>query len=81
MSTNGTTPEQIEADIERQRDELAATVSQLQAKLDVKARAKDKATELQDRATTESGRPRPELVAAAAAVVVLLGVLVWRRTR
>ncbi|MCW2791721.1 MAG: hypothetical protein JWO76_819 [Nocardioides sp.] len=81
MSTNGTTPEQIEADIERQRDELAATVSQLQAKLDVKARAQDKAAELQDRATTASGKPRPELVAAAAAVVVLLGVLVWRRAR
>ena len=46
------TPEQIEADIERQRDELAATVDDLQAKLDVKTRVKDKATELDDRATT-----------------------------
>jgi hypothetical protein len=81
MSTNGTTPEQIEADIERQRDELAATVSQLQAKLDVKARAKDKVADLQDRATTDTGQPRPELLAAAAVAVVLLGVLVWRRNR
>jgi hypothetical protein len=81
MSTNGTTPEQIEADIERQRDELAATVSQLQAKLDVKTRAKDKVAELQDRATTDTGQPRPELLAAAAVAVVLLGVLIWRRNR
>jgi hypothetical protein len=81
MSTNGTTPEQIEADIERQRDELAATVSQLHAKLDVKARAKDKVADLQDRATTDTGQPRPELLAAAAVAVVLLGVLVWRRNR
>jgi MYXO-CTERM domain-containing protein len=79
MSTNGTTPEQIEADIERQREELAATVTQLHAKLDVKTRVKGKVTELQDRATTRSGRPRPELIAAAVGVVVLLGVVVWRR--
>lgn len=81
MSTNGTTPEQLEADIQRQRDELAATVSQLQAKLDVKSRAKGKVAELQDRATTDTGQPRPELLAAAAAAIVLLGVLVWRRNR
>lgn len=88
MSTDDTTPaepktpEQLEADIERQREELAATVGQLQAKLDVKARAKVKATELQDRATTDTGKPRPDLAAGAAAVLVLIvGVLVWRRRR
>ena len=37
--TNGTTPEEIEADIARQRDELASTVDALHAKLDVKTRA------------------------------------------
>lgn len=78
---NGTTPDQIEADIERQRDELAATVSELQARFDVKARARDKAAELRDRATTDSGRPKPQLAAAAAATVVLLigGAVLWRR--
>lgn len=78
---NGTTPDQIEADIERQRDELAATVSELQARLDVKARTKVKASELRDRATTDRGRPRPEVAAAAATVVVLLigSAVVWRR--
>ena len=79
--TNGTSPEQIEADIERQREELAATVSQLQAKLDVKARAQHRASELRDRATTDSGRPRPEVIAGAAAVLAVVGLLVWRRTR
>lgn len=78
---NGTTPDQIEADIERQRDELAATVSELQARLDVKARAKAKGAELRDRATTDTGRPKPQLAAAAATVVALLvgGAVVWRR--
>lgn len=80
MSTNGTSPEQIEADIERQREQLATTVNQLQAKLDVKARAQDKAAELKDRATTASGRPRPDLaVAAVVALGLVVGLVVWRR--
>lgn len=77
---NGTTPDQIEADIERQRDELAATVSELQARLDVKARAKAKGAEIRDRATTDGGGPKPLVAAAAAAVVLLIGgAVVWRR--
>ena len=83
-STSGPkqTPEQIEADIARQRDELADTVAALEAKLDVKSRAQDKAAELKDRATTDKGRPRPDLsAAAAAAVAALAGLVVWRRRR
>ena len=92
MSTNGTgphaeapvgdhaTPEQLEADIARQREEVAATVTQLQQKLDVKSRAKDEVRQLKDRVTTASGRPRPDLtVAAVAAVVLLAGLVVWRK--
>lgn len=85
------TPEQIEADIERQREKLAETVDALQHRLDVKGRAKDKvaevkgqaeekAAEVKDRATTDTGKPRPELGAAVAVlVVVVIGVVVWRR--
>ncbi|MGH3360862.1 MAG: DUF3618 domain-containing protein [Nocardioides sp.] len=79
-STSKQTPEEIEADIVRQRDELADTVSTLGAKLDVKSRAQDKAAELKDRATTDTGKPRPDLSAAAAvALVALVGLVVWRR--
>lgn len=78
---NGTTPEQIEADIARQREELAATVNALQARLDVKARARARATELRARATTPEGRPRPAVAAGAAALVVLVGVVLWRKHR
>ena len=81
MSRNGTSPEQIEADIERQREELAGTVSQLQAKLDVKSRARHKATDLKSRITTSSGRPRPELLAAGLAIVAITGLAVWRNRR
>ena len=76
---NGTTPEEIEADIARQREELAATVTELHARLDVKARTKAKAAELRGRASTPDGKPDPRVVAAAVAVVVLAGVAFWRR--
>lgn len=81
-SVNGSSPEAIEADIERQREELADTVSALHDRLDVKARARRKAAELKDRATTDAGKPRPELAALVAAAVVAAGVagfVVWRR--
>lgn len=64
------TPEQIEAEIEEQRAQLAVTLDQLTAKLDVKARM-----------TTDSGRPRPEVLAAAGSLVAMAVALVWWRRR
>ena len=76
------TPEEIQADIERQRAQLASTVDQLGHKLDVKAHTKARIAEAKDRATTDSGQPRPELVGAAAGLLVGLVALVWwRRSR
>lgn len=63
-------PEQIEAEIEEQREQLAATVDQLTHKLDLK-----------DKMTTSSGRPRPEVLAAAGVAVLALVVVVLRRRR
>ena len=74
-------PEEIEADIARQREQLAETVGALQDKLDVKARAQDKVLQLQDRATTSEGRPRPEVLAVAGGAVLLVVVLLVRRHR
>ena len=75
------TPEEIQADIERQRDHLAQTVDQLSHKLDVKAQTREKVADARDRATTDSGKPRPEVLGAAAAVVVGLALLVWLKRR
>ena len=75
------TPAELEADIARKRDALADTVDQLIHKLDVKTQVKERATKVADRATTDDGKPRPELVAAAAAAVLLVGLLLWWRRR
>jgi MYXO-CTERM domain-containing protein len=75
------TPEEIQADIERQREHLAQTVDQLGHKLDVKAQTKAKVADVRDRATTDEGKPRPEVIGVAAAVVVGLGLLIWLRRR
>ncbi len=73
------TPEQIEAEIAQQRERLAGTVDQLAAKLDVKAQARARIHTLQDRATTDTGSLRPEVLAAAGSLVAMAVVLVaWR---
>jgi hypothetical protein len=72
---------ELEADIEAQREHLAETVDQLAHKLGVKAQAKERAVQLKERATTDSGKPRPVLVAALAGVVVGGGLLLWWRRR
>lgn len=63
MSSNGTSPQELEADIARQREQLAATVDQLQTQLQDKARSTAKVA----------------AVAAGVALVGLVGLAVWRR--
>ena len=64
------TTEQIEAEIEAQREQLAQTVDQLTAKFDVKSRASEKLAEL---------RSRPDILAGAALAAVAAIALVWWR--
>jgi hypothetical protein len=71
----------IEADIEAQREHLADTVDQLAHKLDVKAQAKERASQVKDRATTDDGRPRPALLGALLGLVLVAGLAVWWRRR
>jgi MYXO-CTERM domain-containing protein len=86
------TPEEIQADIERQREQLAETVDQLGHKLDVKAQTKAKVedvkvqtkakvADVKDLSTTDDGKPRPEVIGIAAAVVLGVTLLVWLRRR
>lgn len=76
------TPEQIEADIVAQREQLAGTVDELAAKLDVKSQAQRKVAALKESATTDAGTPRPEVLAAAGSLVAMAVVLLlWRHRR
>ncbi len=76
------TPEAIESDIERQREQLADTIDALSEKLDVKQHAQDKVADIRDSVTTDSGRPRPEVVVAVGSLAAMaLVFLLWRRLR
>ena len=79
----------IQADIERTRKELGDTVGALSAKLDVKARSKQKAAETKEyvvdkaqnmrHVATEDPRVKMPLVAVLVIGVLTAGIVVWRR--
>ena len=86
--------EEIEADIARTREELAATVDELTARLDVKTRLKESVQQTKDQAvdrvravraqaTDDEGRPTPTTLGVgggiAVAVVVVIALTLWRR--
>lgn len=75
------TPDEIQAEIEQQREQLAGTLDALSAKLDVKSQAQAKVADVKDRTTDDSGRPRPEVLALGATVVAVAVALVWWRRR
>ena len=75
------TPEEIQAEIEQQREQLAGTLDALSEKLDVKSQAQAKVAQVKDRATTDTGRPRTEVLLIGATVVVVAVALVWWRRR
>lgn len=69
-----------EREVERNREQLAQTVDALQDKLDVKSKAQVRLREAKERATTDDGRPRPVVLAGAAAVLAgVVGLVWWRR--
>jgi hypothetical protein len=76
------TPEELEAEVALKREQLAGTVDDLAAKLDVKSQAQQKVTALKDSATTEDGAPRPEVLAAAGSLAAMaLVLIIWRLRR
>ena len=78
--TTSNDPDVIREEIERTRDELAGTVDALQAKLDVKSQAKARVARVKDQATTDSGKPRPEVVAGVVgAALLVVGLIRWRK--
>ena len=68
VSGTPSSPEELEAQIEEQREQLADTVDQLSRKLDVKAHARERL----DRVT-------PSQIGAFVGAAILVGALVWWR--
>jgi len=66
MTSTRPSPEELERQIEQQREDLAHTVDALQAKLDVKAQAK---------------RHSGVLAGVAVAALAVTALVVWRRRR
>lgn len=73
--------EQIQGDIEHTRAELAATVDELTAKLDVGVQARNLADRARAAVLTEDGQPQPWALIAAAGVAGAVLLLVSRSVR
>ncbi|MCW2994226.1 MAG: hypothetical protein JWQ18_1721 [Conexibacter sp.] len=79
------TPEEIRADIEHTREELADTAAALAQRADVKARAHEKVEETKAKVSHKveeaksAGPPRGALIGAAAGGVLIALVLLRRR--
>jgi Protein of unknown function (DUF3618) len=79
----------IQADIEQTRKDLGQTVEALSAKLDVKERTKEKATEAKQRVVERAdtlkhtATDNPKRTVPVLAVVLIgalaIGIVVWRR--
>ena len=75
-------PAQIQAEIEATRAQLGRTVDELSSRLDVPARAKEKAARAKDTAVETYRESPPAVIGAAAALAgLVLGVIILRRKR
>ncbi len=75
-------PAQIQAEIEATRAQLAETVDELSARLDVPARARERAARVRDTAVETYRESPPVVIGAAVALVgLVVGLVVLRRER
>ncbi len=85
--TPATTADEVRAEIDQTRTDLAQTVDALQDKLDVKAQAKTKVQEALDKSAAalgpaaEKAKPYRSQIGAGAAAFLFLVMLVRRRKR
>jgi Protein of unknown function (DUF3618) len=81
-----TTAAELQQEIERARERLGATVEELAAKADVRARVQGKAIEVKARVTevserirrSQTGQPRWPLRMTAAGVLMIAAAVIWR---
>ena len=82
MSASTGDPDQIKAEIEATREQLSRTVDELSARLDVPARAKERALRTKDTAV-ETYRESPPLAIGGAVALagLVVGLVILRRKR
>ena len=77
-----TDPDQIKAEIEATRAQLGRTVDELSSRLDVPARAKERAARAKDTAVETYRESPPAVIGAGLALAgLVLGLMVMRRKR
>jgi Protein of unknown function (DUF3618) len=75
-------PEEIKAQIDATREQLAATVDELSRRLDVPTRAKEGVYRARDTAVETYRESPPVVIATALALVAMaIGLVVWRSKR
>ncbi|MBO0982988.1 DUF3618 domain-containing protein [Rathayibacter sp. SD072] len=70
-------PDQLKADIERARTELAATLDAIEYKINVPRKVKDAQRTLERKFRVVSRQNPSALIAGAAGVAAAVGLLVW----
>lgn len=71
--------DEIQADIERTRNQLGETVAALSSKVDVKQKVKQKATHSKELVAQKAHAAPAVPLGLVAAVAVLLGIVIWKR--
>jgi hypothetical protein len=80
--TDPSDPDVIKAEIEATREQLSRTVDELGARLDVPARAKEKAARARDTAVETYRESPPVVIGAALALAgLVVGLVILRRKR
>jgi ElaB/YqjD/DUF883 family membrane-anchored ribosome-binding protein len=80
--TDATDPDRIKAEIDATRAQLGRTFDELSARLDVPARAKERAARAKDTAVETYRESPPMVIGAAVALVgLVVGVVILRRKR
>jgi ElaB/YqjD/DUF883 family membrane-anchored ribosome-binding protein len=80
--TGPTDLDALKADVEATRAQLGRTVDELSARLDVPARARERAARAKDTAVETYRESPPAIIGAAVTLVgLVIGLVVWRRKR
>ena len=82
MTAASSDPDQIKAEIDATREQLARTVDELSARLDVPARAKERVLRTKDTAVETYRESPPVAIGAVVALAgLVVGLVILRRKR